>query len=149
VFRIAAGLCEACYTHHRRTGEQRDPTPKPYKVFRRGDGYLVVQAPAHPLGDRKKRVAVHRMVAFDVRNGECGACHWCDLPLTWRKAHVDHLNEVKDDNRPENLVVSCKDCNQARGQALMLIRRATPIRALEILALLQAETRDEQRRGVV
>jgi hypothetical protein len=34
--------------------------------------------------------------------------------------HVDHLNEIVDDNRPENLVASCPLCNQWRGRDKMI-----------------------------
>lgn len=46
--------------------------------------------------------------------------------MSWAQAAVDHLNEQKNDNRHENLVVSCKDCNMARGSILPFLARMRP-----------------------
>lgn len=48
-------------------------------------------------------------------------CHWCWGIVSWDVKHparraltVDHLNGVKDDNRPENLVPAHGACNARR-----------------------------------
>jgi len=51
------------------------------------------------------------------------SCYWCGLSLDWPIAVVDHLNEDKADNRLENLVISCNNCNRARGALIPFIRR--------------------------
>jgi hypothetical protein len=44
-------------------------------------------------------------------------CSWCQRPLTWGvDLHTDHLNNIKDDNRPENPAASCAVCNSARAE---------------------------------
>ena len=50
---------------------------------------------------------------------------------------VDHLNEVKTDNRPENLVISCNRCNRARGAAAVILSRITPDRFEQLLVSLR------------
>jgi 5-methylcytosine-specific restriction endonuclease McrA len=45
------------------------------------------------------------------------------VDLEWKTAVVDHLDEQKANNTPSNLVVSCNDCNRARGSLLPFLRR--------------------------
>jgi hypothetical protein len=138
VFRIEAGVCEACYCYQRRTGQQRDPRPKPRKVFMRPDGYLITSAPGHPLAGKDDRIAVHRMVAHDDRAGVCGPCHWCGVALDWKHAHVDHLNGNRTDNTSANLVESCPLCNQKRGMMLSFLTTLLPDRVEEVMAQVNA-----------
>lgn len=84
--------------------------------------YKSVSRPRHPLAPPCGRVYVHRMVLFDAIGPGSHACHWCGRLVTWLlpidnpdTLEVDHLNGVKDDNRIDNLVVSCGDCNTTRG----------------------------------
>lgn len=137
VFRIDAGLCERCYCHIRRTGQSwTDPGPRTYKRTMRPDGYVVVRTPGHPLARADGALSEHRRVAYDVRAGVCEPCYWCRTPLSWDDAVIDHLNENRSDNRPENLVVSCNDCNRARGSMLPFFRTLQPERFDELMALM-------------
>lgn len=77
----------------------------------------------HPLANSRGNVYEHRKVMYDkVGNGPI-SCFWCAVGLTWPDAVVDHLNEVKGDNRPDNLVISCNDCNRARGSLIPFVKR--------------------------
>jgi 5-methylcytosine-specific restriction endonuclease McrA len=68
----------------------------------------------------------HRAVMYDRLGAGPLPCFWCGISLAWGKVVIDHLNEVKDDNRPENLVVSCNNCNRARGAMIPFIRTMRP-----------------------
>jgi hypothetical protein len=63
------------------------------KVIRR-DGYVKVYFPTHPRADKTGFIMEHRLVMEQVLG----------RPLE-RGEHVHHINEVKSDNRPENLQV--------------------------------------------
>jgi len=90
-------------------------------------GYLIVKAPGHPLGTRTGYVAVHRIVLYDKIGPGEHPCHWCGETVSWdiRKGpgalETDHVNATRDDNRPGNLVPSCKSCNIKRGQGIALV----------------------------
>ncbi|KZY53136.1 hypothetical protein A3734_16805 [Sulfitobacter sp. HI0054] len=84
-------------------------------------GYILEYAPGHwhALRTGNSRVYQHRRVYFDEYGEGPFDCHWCGTCVTWDDMHVDHVNAVKDDNRLENLVASCAECNQKRGKEKM------------------------------
>ncbi len=86
-------------------------------------GYSMLLRKGHPICDSDGRIYEHRYVAYEWNGGVCPNCFWCDTLLNWDNAVIDHLNEKKDDNRPDNLVVSCNPCNRARGAMLPFLRR--------------------------
>ena len=138
------GLCIACYTHAWRTGTARDPRRKPYKlrtVKRDGKSYRVLRVPGHPLAMSHGAVYHHRLIAYSSRGGVCGPCYWCDTPLEWKTAIVDHLNEDGQDNSPSNLVVTCNRCNRARGAMLPFFRSLNPARLNELITLMSKQVR--------
>ena len=128
--RIGAGLCEACYGRLRRTGSTAKRSPR-YRYATRA-GYVKLLIPGHPLADSDGLVMEHRKVMYDMLGPGPQTCFWCGVTLEWPKAVVDHLNEDKQDNRPENLVVACNNCNRARGAMLPFIERLRP-EAVEVL----------------
>lgn len=71
--------------------------------------------PGHPLAPPSGRVRVSRVVLYDKLDGQAGDCHWCGDALTWETLCADHLNGTTNDNRPENLVGSCRGCNANRS----------------------------------
>lgn len=84
--------------------------------------YRSAYMPSHPLAMTSGKVYVHRMVLYDAIGPGTHSCHWCSTRVVWEtlegdpvRLHVDHLNRQRDDNRPENLVPSCKRCNVTRG----------------------------------
>ena len=68
---------------------------------------------------------MHRLVLYESLGPEPRPCHWCGKELLWitdrfapNALQVDHLNQVRDDNRVENLVPACQVCNVRRAAAL-------------------------------
>ena len=114
-------LCEKHYYRVRRTGTHEKR--KPLERYLTGAGYSRVKAPGHPLAAKDGTVFEHRLVKYRALGEGNHPCFWCGELVSWSDAVVDHLNEVKDDNRPENLVYSCNNCNRARGAVLPFIER--------------------------
>lgn len=114
--RVGAVLCEKHYMRRRRNGTY-DRRARA-KEMPHSHGYVLEWAKGHPLDgrvDTMTRVYQHRRVFHDHHGEGPFECHWCSTPVTWDDMHVDHLNAVKHDNRPDNLVASCPACNKARG----------------------------------
>jgi hypothetical protein len=82
----------------------------------------MLKNPNHPLAQANGWVFEHRAVLFERFGPQAQECHWCGVSLEWDAICIDHLNEDKGDNRPENLVISCNRCNRARGAMLPFIR---------------------------
>lgn len=85
------------------------------------DGYVKYIGYAHPATNASGITSEHRIVLWDKLGGKDANCHWCEKPLSWAKTYpedgamvTDHVNTVKNDNRPENLVPSCALCNITR-----------------------------------
>lgn len=88
--RIRQGHCWPCYqASDPRLGEKH-PGWKGGRIS--SNGYILVHAPRHPRAE-KSYVREH-IIVWEQNHGEL-------LPDGWV---VHHLNGVKDDNRPENLV---------------------------------------------
>ncbi|MES2146580.1 MAG: hypothetical protein V4491_01880 [Pseudomonadota bacterium] len=80
-------------------------------------GYRLVYAPNHPLArPRHPHVYEHRKVFHDAHGAGPFNCHVCGVRVTWADMDVDHLNDVRDDNRIENLAPACEICNPWRGK---------------------------------
>lgn len=124
-------LCEAHYYRQRRTGGFA--LAEISSEYSHSNGYKVRKAPAHPLARSNGWIFEHRIVAFEKYGEGPQACHWCGTALSWAEAVIDHLNEVKVDNRPENLVTSCSPCNRARGAMIPYLQRMLPERIAELV----------------
>lgn len=79
----------------------------------------------HPLSLVGGRLAEHRMVLYDNIGPGPHACYWVDryhcgkTELHWGGRggiHVDHLDNDRQNNDPDNLVPSCVGCNIRRGE---------------------------------
>lgn len=104
------------------------------QYLRRGDGYLMTKASGHPMAGKTGWAFDHRLVAFGKHGPGGQVCHWCGVSINWSGLHVDHLNEVKDDNRADNLVLACSSCNRARGAMIPFIAKLLPERMEELLS---------------
>lgn len=133
--RIGSGLCDTHYYRVRRNGTL-DLLPV-RNAYKHSAGYVVCRYPNHPLartkGSAKNWVFEHRVIAYEKYGPTELSCHWCGVPIVWKTLHVDHLNEDKTDNDPSNLVVSCKQCNRARGQMKPLIKGLLPHRVEQFI----------------
>lgn len=108
-------LCEAHYGRFRRNGTF-DVRPPVVESSHSG-GYILDHVDGHPLctPGGGNVVFQHRRIYYDIHGVGPFQCNWCAERITWADLHVDHLNEDKKDNAPDNLVVSCGVCNQQRG----------------------------------
>ncbi|WP_155738086.1 HNH endonuclease [Sphingobium yanoikuyae] len=84
--------------------------------LQKSNGYLVGYVPDHPLSNKSLQLYEHRRVAYEKYGPGEHNCHWCDTTVDWKAIEVDHLDWVRDNNDPDNLVVSCKPCNQNRTE---------------------------------
>lgn len=85
---------------HLRKG-QPHPNPRPKPERKRENGYVLVYRPDHPNVPKDGYMLEHRLVWEETR-GE----------LLERHLHVHHINGVRDDNRPENLVALTRSEHQ-------------------------------------
>lgn len=108
--------CEMHYARIRRNGHTELLTVPELRLHTYG--YLMIYAPAHPLAKRQGRCREyqHRVVYYDQYGEGPFPCHWCNKTVTWSTMHVDHVNDIKQDNRIENLVASCPKCNTWRNK---------------------------------
>lgn len=65
-------------------------------------------------------LVVHRRVLYEAIGPGEHDCHWCRAPVAWLAEGdaaliVDHLDDDKLNNAPDNLVPSCNACNVTRG----------------------------------
>lgn len=86
-------FCSLTCKHDAQRGVVFHRPPNAGDVVRRADGYLLEWAPDHP-GAHDGRVLQHRLV-IERHIGR---------PLA-DDEEVHHVNEIRDDNRPENLEV--------------------------------------------
>lgn len=135
--RVRTGMCEKHYTRIVRRGVEPERAAFKYRYFK-AEGYALLLEPGHPLADAGGRVYEHRAVLY-AKYGHgtqgCPGCYWCGQLLTWKTLVVDHLNEEKMDNRPENLVPACNRCNRARGAFLTMTKRVRLDRLDEMFSL--------------
>ena len=127
--KLSAAMCKMHYHRWYRHGTV-EKVSRGMK-FGRPRRYRTVSAKGHPLAGANGRAYEHRVVLFDAIGPGQHRCHWCDVVVAWGpkgaadELQPDHINGDGGDNRPENLVPSCRGCNTARG----LQRRSDMLRA--------------------
>lgn len=112
---LNATLCDKHYFRLRNTGTT---DKRKSRKFKNSGGYIVVYD-----SKNRRNEYEHRKVLFESMGNGPFKCHWCKKTITKRTMHTDHLNEVKDDNDPSNVVPSCAICNQARGRHKMIVTK--------------------------
>lgn len=131
--RKGSGQCERCYYSARRNGGQAKAPYTRNAVSVHTAGYVQIRKPEHPLSNKYGMVYEHRLACYERHGGVCPACYWCGVSIDWEVCHVDHLNDLKDDNRTDNLVVTCNGCNRLRGAIPNFMRRISPDRVNHFL----------------
>lgn len=128
--------CEKHYGRLRRNGNLKGPEPR-LELVKHQSGYMLKHAPDHPLAQKYGFVPEHRLVMYEkLGDQDHFNCHWCDAVLNgWDDVVIDHLNEDKADNNPDNLVISCNTCNRIRGSFIGFLRRVRPDRMEQVLEL--------------
>jgi len=112
--------CEMHYGRIRRNGNI-ELRPKNTRSVRH-HGYVVVNVKSE-LSHKMGWVYEHRLVLINKIGTGKHPCHWCgkivDFSLRYPKSRdalvVDHLDDVKANNDPDNLVPSCSSCNARRS----------------------------------
>lgn len=108
------GLCALHYMRFWRNGTTEIVLKRKDRLVHSA-GYILLSKPDHPLADSSGYVYEHRFVFYERSGDGPFQCHWCPAIVTWDDLHIDHLDESKDNNAPNNLVASCPVCNQKRG----------------------------------
>lgn len=122
---IRSSGCRYCETHYYRI--RRNGTLELKRKHNETlclDGY-VKDSEAKSLGFYRQ----HRRVLFEKIGEGSHKCHHCGTWLSWEKNYpehrdaltVDHLDEDKSNNDPDNLVPCCGACNLKRSQYKAII----------------------------
>ena len=128
--KLSAAMCKMHYHRWYRHGSTDKVATATNVTVSLGRRYRYRYLPSHPLADKSGRVYEHRAVLFDEIGPGPHPCHWCGVDVDWLpkatpgELQPDHLNNDGADNRTENLVPSCRDCNTTRGAQ----RRADALR---------------------
>lgn len=127
---VGSDYCEMHYGRLRRSGTLNRTLTAHH--LHRPDGYVRAPAPKHPMALGSSHAYEHRVAFFDAHGPGPHACHVCGKVAMLAQLHVDHVNDVRNDNRIENLKPACPPCNQYRTQSRAEIcRRKRTTRLIE------------------
>ena len=123
------GWCKEHYDRWLRHGDPTVVVDRTSKGWVTGEGYRAIHKADHPLAtgpdSRHRTVYEHRVVLFEKIGPGSHECHWCGRPVSWESSWpadadalvTDHLDGVRVNNNPMNLVPSCQPCNVKRVPA--------------------------------
>lgn len=110
-----AQLCQKHYFRIRRNGTVERRAIGGAMKYVTPNGYVTLRMPDHPLANKGGLVFEHRFVMWPIVGADCRPCELCAKPQTWATCHVDHVDENRLNNDPENLRILCRGCNVKRG----------------------------------
>lgn len=111
------GVCQMHYFRMMRYGTyELTKAGKRKTRTRNAKGYQMLRAPNHPLAMANGHVYEHRKVVYDRYGEDLPPCEKCGKFVTWKTAHIDHIDEVVDNNEEINLRVLCRACNVMRSR---------------------------------
>ena len=98
----------------------------PGSIQSTSNGYRRVFCPGHPLANAQGHAQVHRLVLANRISLSPTICHHCFRTVDWfgtkeSRLVVDHLDDDKTNNSPENLVPSCTSCNAYRVRSPRIV----------------------------
>lgn len=107
-------VCQRHYFRFMRNGTYERVLKR--TVFRLQDprGYWQLYLPEHPLADSTGQVWEHRKIVYDRIGDTLPPCELCGRHITWKSAHIDHIDEDPSNNDPKNLRPLCRGCNVSR-----------------------------------
>jgi len=113
-------FCEMHYGRIRRNGTIYLKPVNRRRVDKRG--YVSLKFSSN-LSQSNGWIYEHRLVLFNKIGSGKHLCHWCGMEVDFDLEYpkdlgalvVDHLDDDKENNSPENLVPSCALCNLKRG----------------------------------
>lgn len=93
-----------------------------------------IRVPGHPLASPKDgRMLEYRYILYEKIGPGTHKCNWCPNTVEWiarsgpgsslGELVVDHLDGDMHNNSPDNLVVSCNNCNTLRGLMMSWMER--------------------------
>ncbi|HDG1704598.1 TPA: HNH endonuclease [Kluyvera ascorbata] len=111
------GICQMHYFRMMRYGTyELTKVGKGKTRQRNAKGYQMLKMPDHPLVMANGFVYEHRKVIYDRHGEALPPCEKCGKTVTWKTVHIDHIDEVVDNNDESNLRVLCRACNVMRSR---------------------------------
>ncbi|WKZ94087.1 HNH endonuclease signature motif containing protein [Chimaeribacter arupi] len=111
------GICQMHYFRMMRYGTYELTKPgKRKERTHNSKGYQMLHLPHHPLAMANGSVYEHRKVVYDRHGEKLPPCEKCGTFVNWKTVHIDHKDEVVNNNEAENLRVLCRSCNVMRSR---------------------------------
>lgn len=111
------GVCQMHYFRMMRYGTyELTKSGKRKDRSHNSKGYQMLYLPNHPLVMANGAVYEHRKVVYDKYGEGLPPCEKCGKHVDWKNVHIDHKDEIVDNNKAENLRVLCCACNVMRSR---------------------------------
>lgn len=111
------GICQMHYFRMMRYGTyELTKVGKGKTRQKNAKGYQMLKMPGHPLVMANGFVYEHRKIIYDRYGEVLPPCEKCGKTVTWKTVHIDHIDEVVDNNDESNLRVLCRACNVMRSR---------------------------------